>query len=314
MTTGGSRARPPLLGGLSYFEYQRRVAHEALIPWLSGRLDLTGIRVGDFGAHHGGMLEAFREAGVVDSAIGLELRDDVVASSPFVADDRFRLEVADLTTLDPGHYEFDLVILHDVLEHVPDHGSALEAVCRSLAPNGHVFVSFPPYYSGFGGHQQLARGRARAVPFIHLLPRALFFRLAAPAEQEYMDTESSLDDMVSVRATKLTLRKAERAFAEAGLEVTDRELFVVRPEYTIRYGLKARRAGVAGRLPIVRELAVNGAQCLLRRVVRDARIAAPTAHRSQEETLGQRQRVLELAAGCRGQGETREHGCSVRGP
>ena len=152
-----------------------------------------------------------------------------------------------------------------MLEHIPARVDALAAARRALRPGGHVFVSFPPYYSGFGGHQQLAHGRARLVPFVHLLPERLFLRVARPAANEYMTAEGAYEDLLSVRRTKLTLGEVERAFAEAGLELVDRELFLVRPQHAVRYDVKTRTAGVLGRLPGVRELAVNGAFYLARR-------------------------------------------------
>jgi hypothetical protein len=135
----------------------------------------------------------------------------------------------------------------------------------TLRNSGHVFVSFPPYYSAFGGHQQLARGSARRIPFVHLLPERLFFRYAQPGTSEYLTSNEALEDLQSVRRTRLTLGGAERAFAAASFEILSRELFVVRPEYRVRYGLTTRAAGVLGRLPGVRELVVNGGFYLLRR-------------------------------------------------
>jgi hypothetical protein len=264
----GSAARAPLLGGLTYFEYQQLLGRDVILPWLEQRLELDGLRVGDFGAHHGGVVDAFRSSGRVQQAIGLELNEEVVTSSPFVGDDRFRLEQADVSALAPGAYEFDLILLHDVLEHVPDYGEALGAAVTSLHRDGHVFVTFPPYYTAFGGHQQEAAGPGRVLPFIHYLPSKLFFGLTRTGVSEYMSGEATFEDILSVRQTKLTLRRAEQAFARAALEIVDRELFLVRPEFTVRYGLKARRAGAAGRIPGLRELVVNGAFYLLRRRLR----------------------------------------------
>jgi len=265
MTAGGeATGRGHLLPGFSYFEYQRIVCREVVIPWLQQHIALEGLLVGDFGAHHGGMVDALREWGHVAGAIGLELSESVVASSPFVSDETFRLERADV--LAPGSHvpKFDLVLLHDVLEHVPEYGRAVDAIRSSLRDGGYAFISFPPYYSAFGGHQQYARGVARFTPFVHLLPAPVFYRVAEPGEQEYMTAEGALEDMVSVRRTRLTLAAAERAFTRARLDVVSHELFLVRPEYTVRYRLKARDAGVVGRVPVVREL-VNGAFYLLRR-------------------------------------------------
>jgi SAM-dependent methyltransferase len=252
-----------LLAG-PYFDYQRALCRDVLLPWLGETITLEGLRVGDFGAHYGGTVDYLRESGTVRSAVGLELGAELVAESPFVGDDDFRLEVADVTAIAPGRYEFDLVLLHDVLEHIPETGTALDAVARSLRPGGYVFVSFPPYFSAFGGHQQLASGRARNLPFVHYLPRPVFFRLARPAATDYMSADSALEDMASVRRTKLTLRRAERAFEKASFDVVRRELFLVRPEYGVRYGMRTRTAGVFGRVPVLREVAVNGAFYLLR--------------------------------------------------
>jgi SAM-dependent methyltransferase len=228
-------------------------------------MSLAGAAVADIGAHHGGMVDYLRESGAVESAVGMELSEEVVASSPFESDERFRLEVADALDLRVDAPRFDLALLHDVLEHIPDYERALLAIRQLLSAKGRVFISFPPYYSGFGGHQQYARGLARMAPFVHLLPARLFFKVAAPGEQEYMTAQGALEDMVSVRRTRLTLASAEAAFARAGLAVEDRELFLVRPEYTVRYGLKARGPSLLGRVPGLRELAVNGAFYLLRR-------------------------------------------------
>ena len=265
MTAGGHPAtRGHLLPGFSYFEYQRIVCRDVLIPWLQSRVALEGRLVGDIGAHHGGMVDALREWGHVAGAIGLELSEDVVASSPFVSDERFRLECADVLASGFCTQKFDVVLLHDVLEHIPEYDDALDAIRSSLREGGHAFVSFPPYYSAFGGHQQYARGPARFAPFVHLLPASLFYRVAEPGEQEYMTADGALEDLVSVRSTRLTLAAAERAFARARLEVVAHELFLVRPEYTVRYQLKPRGAGLLGRVPVAREL-VNGAFYLLRR-------------------------------------------------
>lgn len=256
-------SRELITGGVTYYDYQYGVGERVVIPWLRARTPIEGKSVGDLGCHGGGMLDAFRAAGAANG-IGIEINEDIIRSSPFEPDERFRLDVADLTALDSG-YSFDLVVLHDVLEHVVDYREVVTAAARSLAPGGRLFVSFPPYYSMVGGHQHLAAGWARITPYVHFLPERLFFRVADPADNEYMTREDSLDDMVSVRRTRLSLRRAERAFARAGLAVESSEFFVLRPEYTLRYGWPTARARVLGRVPGVRELVVNGTFYLLRR-------------------------------------------------
>ncbi len=258
-------SRRTVTAGLSYFDYQVEVTRLAVIPWLARRTLLDGVRIGDFGAHQGGALHAFREDGRAGGGVGVELNESLVRTSPFVPDGRFRLAAGDLLSLDPDLGDFDLVLLHDVLEHVVEVERVVEAAAARLRPGGGMFVVFPPYGSAFGGHQHTAAGWARAAPFLHFLPAPLFFRLARPGANEYMAAADALDDMRSVRSTRLTLARAERAFAQAGLRIADRELFLVRPEHSLRYGLLTRGAGALGWIPGLRELAVSGAHYLLTR-------------------------------------------------
>lgn len=252
-----------LLQGRSYFEYQVEVGREVVVPWLVRHLDARGLAVADFGAHHGGLLEAFRAAGAA-RGVGYELRAEVVADSPFVPDERFRLEIADLRTLDLAG-EFDLVVIHEVLEHVVEPDAVLAASARAVRPGGAVFVSFPPYYSPWGGHQHLAAGPARVVPYLHYLPERLFVRLARPADTVYMGAEAALEDTLAVRRTRLTIAKAEQSFAAAGLSLSARDLYLSRPEYRVRYRLPTLRVGPIARVPLLREVLVTGAFYLLRK-------------------------------------------------
>jgi SAM-dependent methyltransferase len=254
--------RTAITGFNSYFAYQQAIGDRVVVPWIAARFSLAGKTVADFGAHEGGMLDAFRDVGA-DAGVGIEINEAIVLGSPFRQDEKFRLEIADLTAFVPGLRAYDVIVIHDVLEHVPGLSKVLSAAAGAVAPGGRIFVSFPPYYSMMGGHQQLARSRARLIPWLHYLPEPAFLRVARPGNTEYLSAADALDDMLSVRRTRLTIRRAERAFAEAGLVVEAREFFVLRPEYTVRYGWPTVRAGALGRMPLVREAVVNGAFYLL---------------------------------------------------
>jgi hypothetical protein len=251
-----------ITGGLSYYDYQYAVGERVIVPWIREHVPIAGSDVADFGAHAGGVLNAFRAAGA-SSGVGYEINEEVVRASPFRSDDSFRLRAEDVTKLESSELSYELILLHDVLEHIPAVGTVLSAATKWLAPQGRIFVSFPPYYSMVGGHQHLARGVPRFIPWIHYLPERLFFRISQPMDNEYMTARDSHEDMVSVRRTRLTIGKAERAFTDAGLVVVASDHFLSRPEYTIRYGWPTIRVGSLQGIPIVREGIVNGAFYLL---------------------------------------------------
>jgi SAM-dependent methyltransferase len=170
----------------------------------------------------------------------------------------------DILEVDAAHYKFDLILLHDVIEHTRNPVAILEKARTCLAHGGRIFVSFPPYYSPFGGHQQEAGNGIRFVPFIHYVPDRLFYALTRFRDTPYMSAESTQADIRSVRQTRLTLSKAERGFDRAGLHIETQEFFLFRPEFQIRYGLSSRSVPLVHRVPMVREITTLGAYYLLR--------------------------------------------------
>ena len=254
--------------GLSYFDYQYSVARDVVIPWLDPHVSFAGLAVGDFGCHEGGVLQALREIAGIASGIGFDVDEDSVRRSAFEQDSRFRLVLGDILDVDAARYKFDLILLRDVIEHTPNPVAILEKAKTCLRDGGHIFVSFPPYYSPFGGHQHEAGNGVRFVPFIHYVPDGLFYHLSRFRDTPYMSAESTLADIRSVRQTRLTLSKAERAFEEAGLRIETQEFFLFRPEFQVRYGLSSWSVPFIQRLPVVREVATLGAYFLLRRAQR----------------------------------------------
>ncbi len=252
-----------LSGGLSYFDYEYQVAGSVLIPWLEKNLDLKGLSVGDFGCHQGGILQALREKASIGSGRGYDLNEDSIRTSPFVQDANFQLEIGDILTLDPAVNQFDLILIRDVLEHIPDYENVLRKAQECLKPGGHLFVSFPPYYSPFGGHQQLASNAFKLVPYLHYLPERLLFNCVSLKDNEYMTAEDSKGDMTSVRHTRLTLGKTEKAFRNTGFQRVAADYFLLRPEFKIRYGIPTLPCAMMGAVPILREIFTMGVYYLV---------------------------------------------------
>lgn len=259
-----------LSGALSYFDYELAVGRDILVPWLKTKMRFHNLTVGDFGCHQGGILQALRETGEVVAGNGYDLNQAAIQTSPFVGDEHFQIQVGDVTQLDAAHPRFNLILIRDVLEHIPDYATVVEKAFACLQPGGLLFVSFPPYYSPFGGHQQLASNAAKLLPYIHYLPEGLFNTLVQTEDSTYMTALSAQEDMQSVRQTRLTLSKAEQAFQQAGFQMAGAEYFLSRPEFKVRYGIPALSAGPLGRLWGLRELYVMGVYYLLRKPERAA--------------------------------------------
>ncbi len=75
---------------------------------------------------------------------------------------------------------FDLILSHEVLEHVEDDRAALAEMARVLRPGGRVVIFCPNRWYPFETHGHYWRGKYHFgnTPFINYLPDALRNRLA----------------------------------------------------------------------------------------------------------------------------------------
>ncbi len=253
----------------AYRAYQAKLTREVLLPTLRRwGVNVDGRRVLEVGCGVGGCIAELARAGASAAALDIDAR--LVATAQAL--DRregvsVRLAVGDATApqcalRDEGAW--DLVLLRDVVEHIEPLKDVLETLRDALAPDGAIFAVFPPYWSPFGAHQQILPRRTilgvawNKAPWIHLLPDALFMRVASgdsPAAREVR----------RLRGIRLTLRRFERLAREARLDVAAVRHYLLRPSFGLRYGAPVLEAGWLGKVPGIREIAVTAGYYLLRR-------------------------------------------------
>lgn len=106
-------------------------------------MELAGQQVLDVGCGGGILSEAMAERGAQVTGIDLSQESLTVAELHALetgADIRYRcVSVEDLAAEVPG--TFDAVTCMELLEHVPDPGSVVDACARLVRPGGHVFFS-----------------------------------------------------------------------------------------------------------------------------------------------------------------------------
>lgn len=244
-----------------YFEYERVIARDHLVPWLMahGALPETG-RVLDVGCGYGGTLAALKQARPRLKATGIDLDGSMTSAGQARLDGAAQLECADFFAWSGGRY--DLVLMRDVLEHVRRPEEALSRAASMLSDGGRLFVSFAPFYGPFGGHQHNASGPFAAVPWLQALPEPLFRRLLPIAGNSYKVRSELQQDMDSVLITRLSVRQFMRGVKGAGLVVRAQEAYLSRPDYRAKFGLPTLRLPS---MPLCHEVLATGIEVLLSR-------------------------------------------------
>jgi ubiquinone/menaquinone biosynthesis C-methylase UbiE len=154
--------------------------------------------------------------------------------------------------------QFDLVTLHDVFEHLDHKREMIAKLSRYLRPQGRLLITFPPFYSAYGGHQQHLRTWYARLPFFHVVPFStskMLLRLRGEAPHV-------VEEIQKLGRLKMGMRKFEQIASGGGLRIEHTEAYIISPNH-IRFGLRPLGAGPVARIPLLREVACSGVIYLL---------------------------------------------------
>jgi SAM-dependent methyltransferase len=146
------------------------------LGWIErGAGPLAGRRVLDAGCGAGEYVRALAALGA--DARGIEIDGDKLVKPRTAAGARGRLVQGDLERAPFASASFDVVLLNEVLEHVPDDAAALREAFRMLRPGGALVVFAPNRLFPFETHGVYTRASNRrvshALPFVPWLPTSL---------------------------------------------------------------------------------------------------------------------------------------------
>jgi len=236
-----------------YWTYQYRLGNEVVVPYLieSGIFN-PGDRVMEIGSAEGGVLAAFVEQGANDALatdiarnrldVGAQISEHLNLPIEFKYHNILTEEVAP-----EWKEQASLVILRDVIEHLDDTELALRKIREFIKPNGYLYVTFPPYYSPFGGHQHNLMNFWGKLPYIHYLPDGLFNKLISSGR------EADIDEVKRLRNIRMTARKFINAAENTGFEVFRKDYYLLRPVFKMKFGLPAIKITALSGLPLVKE-------------------------------------------------------------
>lgn len=247
-----------------YWGYQYRLAKEVLVPQLiRDGLFHEGDVVAEIGCAEGGVLAAFVQAGAKD-AFGTDISQSRLEKGKIISNlisTPIEFNYHDIMN-EPIKEEWkekcDLVLLRDVIEHLDDTKLALSQIKQIIKPGGFLFVTFPPYHSPFGGHQQTLMNFSGKIPYIHLLPNFIFHRLIASGR---INDQGEVKRLQTIRMTPKKFMEAAQA---TGYKIHRQNYYLLRPVFKMKFGLPAIKLYGISKIPFVRKYFSLEAQYVLR--------------------------------------------------
>lgn len=207
------------------FQIGRYYLHHFVEPFTSGK------KVFDIGCAEGGLLTAFEQAGY--ECTGLEYSAERVQYARENSSSNIKFIAGNIETISLAE-KYDAILMLDVIEHLDDKLTALKNIRQLMADQGIVIISFPPFRSPFGGHQQVMKSVLKYIPYIQLLPEFIYKWLLENVERE--NVAAHLRNF----KTGVTIRQFEQLIRLADLKILEKKIFLVRPRQALKFNLKIR--------------------------------------------------------------------------
>lgn len=228
-----------------YFEMQRLVTQDDIIPFLEKNIGgCRDKRVLEIGCAEAGVLKAFIEKGNI--GVGVELVESRYdAAKVFLQKE---LEEKTFSIINKNIYDiqepvaefgelFDIIILKDVIEHIPDQPKFINQLKLFVKPDGVIFFAYPPWWMPFGGHQQLCISKFLAkLPWYHLFPTFIYKFIL----KSFGESQATIEGLLDIKSTGIIIETLHSILKKENFQVVAEQFWFINPIYKFKFGLKSR--------------------------------------------------------------------------
>ncbi len=242
-----------------YFQEQSYTTKKYVIPFINKVKTVdSSCRILEIGCGEGGNLVPFHELGC--KIVGIDFCQEKIANATkffaeiqgdnpltFIHEDFYNVTVEEIG-------KFDIVYTRDVLEHIHGQEKFLQYVQKFLKPDGKFFLGFPPWHNPFGGHQQICKSKFLSrVPYFHILPNFLYKGIL----KLFGESSNTIDWLLETKETQITIGRFEKIAKRNNYKIDRRTLYLINPNYEIKFGLKPRISKIIANIPVLRSFIIT---------------------------------------------------------
>lgn len=236
-----------------YFQELAQTSRKHFIPYIKQFKPLAqDSRILEIGCGDGGNLLPFAQMGCY--TLGVDIAETRIADARKIFNDyntQGDFIASDVFLLTDLHGSFDIILCHDVIEHIADKHRFLSLLSQFLKRDGIVFMSFPAWQMPFGGHQQICKSKIVShLPFIHLLPKVCYHLIL----KTFGESDACIKELMSIKETRMPIELFERIQKSIGMfDIVDRTFWFINPHYETKFRLRPHRLSkLLGKIPYVR--------------------------------------------------------------
>lgn len=242
---------------VTYFNQQYENSKNYVFPFIAAHKEITAQSlVLEIGCGEGGVLKAFTDQGC--KVVGVDLSPERVKMAEGFMQEEINKGLArfiakniyDVDFEKDFANQFDVIILKDSIEHIPEQEKIIGHLKRYLAKDGKIFFGFPPWYMPFGGHQQICKNKwLSKLPYYHLLPAPVYKWLLKAAGE----SKETVTELLEIKDTGISIERFERIVRKTGYRIYARKHYLINPIYRYKFKLEPREQfGLMRSVPFVR--------------------------------------------------------------
>ena len=250
-----------------YFEMQTLNAEKYVIPFIEEtRIIEPSSHVLEVGCGEGGVLLAFIKKGC--QGVGVDLDRARVDMAKVNLEKEIQEGKAEFYSEDIYHYDFeekfkerfDLIVLKDVIEHIPNQENIMLQLKKYLKPNGAIYFGFPPFNMPFGGHQQITSNKLFSkLPYVHLLPMEIYKLL-----MKMLNVPTNT--FVEIKETGISINRFEKICKDLDYTIENKTFYAINPIYEYKFGMKPlKQFPLIAKIPFLRDFVTTCVYYLIRK-------------------------------------------------
>ncbi len=224
-----------------YFNEQAKTTGKFVVPFISDLIDINSeTRVLEIGCAEAGNLKPFVDMGCQATGIDISCSRIELAKEFYKGHknrNNLTLICEDIYKVKPEQ-KFDLIIMRDVIEHIPNQEKFMAFVKDFLKPEGKFFLAFPPWQNPFGGHQQICKSKILSkMPWYHLFPTGMYTSLL----RAFGEKEDTIAGLVEIKETGISIERFELILKKENYKIDKRVFYFINPNYETKFGLQPRK-------------------------------------------------------------------------
>ena len=224
-----------------YFKEQAKTTGKFVVPFIAELIDLSSqTTVLEIGCGEAGNLKPFVDMGCKATGIDISC-SRIELAKEYYKEHKNRKNLTliceDIYKVKPEE-KFDLIIMRDVIEHIPNQEKFMAFVKDFLKPEGKFFLAFPPWQNPFGGHQQICNSKILSkMPWYHLLPTGFYKSVL----RVFGEKEDTIAGLIEIKETGISIERFERILRKENYTIDKRVFYFINPNYETKFGLKPRK-------------------------------------------------------------------------